>query len=309
MLHLIRNRLFFLALLLTSLFSCKNAETKKEKESELVAGTPVSVTTISKEPLLEYVDLNATSAFLIKSYVKANVNGYIQNVNIQPGIFVSAGQVLFTIKTKEAQNIGNTVNKLDPSFRFSGVNAIKAGTSGYITQLNHQQGDYVQDGEQLAVISDVGSFAFVLNLPYELRPYILSNKSVDVFLPDGTKLKGTVSASMPTVDPASQTQGYLIKVPAENIPENLIAKVRIVKSEKENIPSLPKSAILTNDVQSDFWVMKLIDSNTAVKVPVIKGMETKDRVEIKSPAFLPSDKVIVTGNYGLPDTAKVKIIP
>jgi multidrug efflux pump subunit AcrA (membrane-fusion protein) len=294
---------------MTSLFSCKNAETKKEVEPELVAGTPVNVTTISKEPLLEYVDLNATSAFLIKSYIKANVNGYIQNVNTQPGKFVSSGQVLFTIKTKEAQNIENAVNKLDPSFRFSGINNIKASASGYITQLNHQKGDYVQDGEQLAVISDVGSFAFVLNLPYELRPYISSNKSVDVFLPDGTKLKGTVSASMPTVDPASQTQGYVIKVPAENIPENLIAKVRIVKSEKENIPSLPKSAILTNDVQSDFWVMKLIDSNTAVKVPVIKGLETKDRVEIVSPVFSPSDKILIKGNYGLPDTAKVNVIP
>ncbi len=307
--YLIRNRLFFLILLMTSLFSCKNAETKKEVEPELVAGTPVNVTTISKEPLLEYVDLNATSAFLIKSYIKANVNGYIQNVNTQPGKFVSSGQVLFTIKTKEAQNIENAVNKLDPSFRFSGINNIKASASGYITQLNHQKGDYVQDGEQLAVISDVGSFAFVLNLPYELRPYISSNKSVDVFLPDGTKLKGTVSASMPTVDPASQTQGYVIKVPAENIPENLIAKVRIVKSEKENIPSLPKSAILTNDVQSDFWVMKLIDSNTAVKVPVIKGLETKDRVEIVSPVFSPSDKILIKGNYGLPDTAKVNVIP
>ena len=53
--------------------------------------------------------------------------------------------------------------------------------------------------------------------------------------------------------------------------------------------------------------MKMIDSITAVKVAVIKGMETKDRVEIVSPKFSPDDKILLTGNYGLPDTAKVKI--
>jgi hypothetical protein len=53
--------------------------------------------------------------------------------------------------------------------------------------------------------------------------------------------------------------------------------------------------------------MKLIDSATAVKVPVRKGIETKDRVEILEPVFSPGDKILVTGNYGLPDTAKVKV--
>ena len=54
--------------------------------------------------------------------------------------------------------------------------------------------------------------------------------------------------------------------------------------------------------------MKLIDSITAVKVPVKKGIETTDKVEILSPVLSDSDKILITGNYGLEDTAKVKII-
>ena len=56
------------------------------------------------------------------------------------------------------------------------------------------------------------------------------------------------------------------------------------------------------------WVMKMIDSVTAVKVPVVKGIETSDRVEILRPQFSPNDKILLTGNYGLPDTAKVIIM-
>ena len=301
---------WLICLLAIGICSCHGDVQKEEAvtEKQVMAGTPVTVTNISNEPLTEYIDLNATATFLQKSYVKANVNGYIETANVVIGKYVNAGQTLFTLKTKEAKSIGNAVNKLDPGFKFSGVNNIKASTGGYITLLSHQLGDYVQDGEQLAVISNENSFAFLLNLPYELKQYLPNNNSVELTLPDGTKLKGTVTASMPTVDPGSQTQSIVIKVPnSKTIPENLIAKVSIIKTNKENAFSLPKAAILTNDVQSDFWVMKMIDSNTAVKVPIKKGIETKDKVEILEPKFYPGDKILLTGNYGLPDTAKVKV--
>ena len=80
-----------------------------------------------------------------------------------------------------------------------------------------------------------------------------------------------------------------------------------MRSAKSGAQSLPRSAFLTDETESDFWVMKLIDSVTAVRVPVKKGIETKDRVEVISPTFSPADKIIVTGNYGLPDTAKVRV--
>ncbi|HEY4286036.1 MAG TPA: HlyD family efflux transporter periplasmic adaptor subunit [Puia sp.] len=272
------------------------------------ARTPVTVVTVSQSALTDYIELNAVSAFLQKSYVKANTNGYLQSADVYPGKKVAQGQVLFTLKTKEAQSIGNTIEKLDSSLRFNGVNVIRANQPGYLTQLNHQSGDYVQDGEQLAVISDRNSFVFLLNLPYELRPVVLGKKTVELLLPDGTKLTGAVGPVMPTVDSLSQTQNIVIRVPSAGvIPENLVAKVRIVRSSKSGAQSLPRSAFLTDETESDFWVMKLIDSATAVKVPVKKGIQTADRVEVLSPLFSPADKIIVTGNYGLPDTAKVRV--
>jgi len=296
---------------LVILASCKQgggAAAEEDPPQEAVQ-TPVTVTTVNIGPLAECIELNATSSFMQKNYVKANANGYLRSNFTQPGQYVNAGQVLFTITTKEAQSIGNAVNKLDSSFRFSGVNTIRAEGRGFITQLNHQAGDYVQDGEQLAVVSDLNSFAFLLDLPYELRPYIQGNKTVEVLLPDSEKLAGTISRSLPSVDPASQTQGLVIKVNASHpIPENLVAKVRIVKLFKGDAVSLPKAAVLADETQTNFWIMKMTDSVTAVKVPVTKGIETNDRVEIRTPPLTTADRILLTGNYGLADTAKVKII-
>ena len=306
------NNFIVLLLIFTYCISCKTKEENNVKETvgdAIDARTPVTVTFVNNEGLTDYIELNATSTFLQKSYVKAISTGYLQSLNTQIGKYVHAGDPLFTVKTKEAQSIGNTISQLDSSFKFTGVTTIKANSSGYITQLTHQGGDYVQDGEQVAVISNMNSFVFLLELPYELRPYVLNKKTVDLVLPDGEKLTGTIASTMPQMDAVSQTQNMVIQVNASHpIPENLIAKVHIIKAQKNNTFSLPKTAILTNETQSEFWVMKLIDSATAVKIPVQKGMETNERVEILSPSFARKDKILISGNYGLGDTAKVKVV-
>lgn len=291
------------------LFSCKNQPDPAAGAPEVAPGTPVTVTTISTGTLQDYIELNATSAFLLKSYVKATVNGYIQQINARLGDRVRRGQRLFTLKTKESEALGNTLARLDSAFRFSGIAEIAAPADGYITQLNFQAGDYVQDGEQIALISDASSAVFLLDMPYELRPYLPDQSSVSLRLPDGATLQGRITGAMPSVDPVAQTQSMVIRVNASRpLPENLIASVRIVKSTHANAVSLPKPALLTDETQSDFWVMKMLDDSTAVKVPVQKGIETPDRVEILRPRFSADERILLTGNYGLPDTAKVFII-
>ncbi len=303
-----KHYLYLLLLPVITIVSChsKSMETTTEEETEII--TPVTVTSINTDPMAEYIELNATSAFLQKAYVKASANGYIRSVNIQVNKMVSGSQTAFVLKTKEAQSIGNTINLLDTSFKFSGIINIKAGTTGYISELNHQAGDYVQEGEQLAVISDIRSFVFILNLPYELRPYVINKEYVELLLPDGKSLIGHISSATPVVDSASQTQNIILTVNDKTLPINLIAKVRIQKNAKSSAVSLPRQSVLSDETQTSFWVMKVADSTTAIKIPITKGMEINDRIEILAPPFSSLDKFLLTGNYGLADTAKIKII-
>jgi hypothetical protein len=71
---------------------------------------------------------------------------------------------------------------------------------------------------------------------------------------------------------------------------------------------LPKSAVLSDETETDFWIMKMINANTAIKVPIQKGIQTEDRIEILSPVLTREDKILLTGNYGVSDTIKVKVI-
>ncbi len=295
-------------LLIVLFTSCNNAAAPAGEEAAAEIVTPVTVTSINFQPMQEFIDLNATATYLQKWTIRANATGYLQSANVRLNQFVSAGQSLYTIKTKEAASIGNAINILDSSFHFSGVNRIKANGGGFVSQLDHQNGDYVQDGEQLAIITDTKSFVFVLNLPYELRPYILNKKTLQMVLPDGEKLLATISGNLPTMDAAAQTQSVLLKVNASHqLPENLVAKVRLIKDAKGTANALPRSAVLSDETQTEYWVMKMIDSSTAIKVPVTTGIQTDSSIEIISPIFSPNDKILLTGNYGLGDTARVVV--
>ena len=182
-------------------FGCGSKPVEPADAEPTKIGTPVECATIEIGPLREVAELNATASFLQKSKVSATANGFLSGPEIRLGQFVRAGDVLFTLKNKEAASLGNLIDAVDTSFHLKKSLEIRANKSGFIAQLDHQAGDYVQDGEQLATISEASSFAFVLDLPFELRRFLPQNRSVELVLPDQTRLRATVESAMPMVDP------------------------------------------------------------------------------------------------------------
>ena len=277
------------------------------EEAVIVAKTPVTITSVEVEPMSEVIELNAHTTFLKKNSVKANVSGHIESIDLNPGDRVEKGQVLLTLKTKESAALEGYVPS-DTSMRFRGVIKVKAPKSGIISSVLHQNGDNVMEGDELVVIAEQNSMVFLLEVPYELNQVVSKNRSCKISLSDNREFEGTISTRLPVMDAQSQTVSYIVNMKGNvALPENLIAKVRIVKTEKGNASVLPKGAILANETQSEFWVMKLINDTMAVKVDIKKGLENSEKVEITSPSFLKTDRFLLDGNYGLPDTAIVKI--
>ena len=300
---------YIVIIALSVLFTnCKsNKETTDEEASK--ATTPVTVTSVQITSIGEAITLNAVSAFHQKNMVKATVGGYIEKVFVKIGDIVPAGKVLYTLKTKEADALGNMAVK-DSTFHFKGMMVIKAPSSGIITELTKTSNDYVADGEQLCVISQQNSFVFELSVPFEQNKYVHVGQSCSLLLPDSTFVVGTINSKLATVDAVAQTQVYVIKPNANRyLPENLVATVEITKNGKQHAQVVDKNCVLTNETVDSFWVMKLINDSTAVKVPIVKGISTDTRVEILLPKFGKEDRLLNSGNYGLPDTAYVKITP
>ena len=298
--------LSFIALMALGFSACRNS-TESNEGANSETKTPVTITRIEQLTMQENVILSATSSYLKKNQVRATVTGYIQKTFANVGAVVEAGQPLFYLRTKEAEALGN-FRLGDSSLMVNGLITIKAPNSGILTEVNKFAGDYFADGDVLAVVAQQSSLVFLLNVPYELKKYALPGKACTVILPDSTRLDGRISRQLSTVDPISQTLPCEVQVLLKKpLPENLIASVLLIKNQKPNTQVVDKSSILSDETMENFWVMKLINDTTAVKVPVVRGISSESKTEIISPFFSESDRILLTGQYGLPDTAFVKI--
>lgn len=279
---------------------------REPAETEIRPKAPVTVVPYRIGNMTEFEEFSATSAFLVKSTVQSPVNGYVEKSPINPGDRVVKNQVLFVLRTKEAEALKRDTSA---TMTFSGLIRVKASIEGVIASLDHPAGDYVEEGNPLCTIVLPESLVFLLDVPFEMQSYIHTGNTCTLLLPGDKKVQAVITSILPTMSAASQTQRVIVRpVSFSFLPENLIARVDIVKSNRIHTVILPKSCILSDEVMKNFWVMKMINDSTAVKIPVSTGLVSGDSIEILSPQFLPADRFLSSGNYGLSDTATVKVL-
>ncbi|MGI4863322.1 MAG: efflux RND transporter periplasmic adaptor subunit [Janthinobacterium lividum] len=300
---------YLLSLLSLLLAACHGAAPADD-----AAGPPpraqVQAVTVQTQSLTQYRTFPATSTYPRKSTVTAPVAGYVTGVKVRLGDRVRAGQVLFSLETKERRALGNDVERIDPSLKGFGLVSVTAPSAGIVSVLNIQQaGDYLLEGTPLCTVAESSQLVFQLNLPYEYHALAQGNPSCTIVLPDSTRLQGTVLAPLASVSPG-QSEVYLVRPinPKGVIPENLIVQVRLTQTKRPNAQTLPTPCVLADETLHHFWVMKLVNDSTAIKIPVTLGVQQPDETEIKSPIFGPQDRILSAGNYGLADTAKVKVV-
>lgn len=280
-----------------------------EEEEVQQPKVPVEVTTVSRGSVSDNLELFATTVYLNRNTVTAPIPAYITAVHVKIGDKVSPGQLLYELESKERRALGNTPVQFDSSIAGYGKIKVRATGSGIISAIDRQQaGDYVLEGTSLCTIAQSSAMAFQVNVPFEFVPYTKAGKPCTVVLPDNTRHSAVFTTPLAAMNVSAQTQSILAKTAEPLVlPEGLIAKVLVSKGGANSNQILPKAAVLSDEMMQHFWVMKLANDSTAVKVPVTVGNKNKNEIEIVAPQFTANDRILTNGNYGLPDTALVAV--
>jgi len=300
--------LLFYAYLLIIFTSC-GSKKKVEEEKTTSVKTAVTVIQSGTQNFSDYLQLNGSTHFQKKMVVRANITGYIVAMPWKVGNHIKSGSLFCTIKTKEQDALKN-IDSREPSLQqFQTPIKVMTSASGNFTAINYSKGDFVNEGDVLATITDPSSLVLLVNVPYEYHRFVYKGRSCLVKFPDGKNIAAIIQEEIPFVDSATQTQSYLIRIPGNQVlPENLNLIVQIPVKQKISATALPLEAIQTNETQDKFWVMKMINDSIAVKVPVTVGLQKDSMREILTGLGM-MDKIIVKGAYGLADSSLVRIEP
>ena len=298
---------FYILLFSIFLIACKTIPT--EEETSIAPKSPVQISSIRIGEIDDNLLLSATTVYLNRNVITAEIPAFITKVNIHLGDKIIKGQVLYELQTKESKALGKQSFNIDTSITNIGIIKVYAPASGVISTFDKQQtGDYVLEGTQLCTIAESNDLAFQINVPFEFTQFTKVGTHCTITLPDNSVHTAIITTPLSAMNSLAQTQTILAKCKESLfLPENLIVKIQVIKNMKGNKQIVAKPCVLSDEMMQEFWVMKLINDSTAVKVAVIIGNKNDKEIEINSPQFNSNDRIIINGNYGLTDTASVKI--
>lgn len=295
-------------LFIATIYSC-SSNTVTEQTENIISKATVEVVSPKKGNINNYLSLFAQTMYLKKNQINAPIAGYISKTNIYLGKKVKKGDVLYVLETKERVTLKSKGQALDSALTNFGLILIKATDNGVISTFDKQQiGDYILEGTLMCTLAENNSLAFKIDVPFENLNLVKITPDFIIELPDKKQIPARITTYLTTVNNLNQTQAVMSK--AKNgisLPENLLVKALFPISQNDSTQILPRSAIQTDELMTQFWVMKLINDSTAVKTFVTTGMKDDNQIEIISPVFDLSDQIISKGAYGLEDTSFVQI--
>ncbi|HKZ66588.1 MAG TPA: efflux RND transporter periplasmic adaptor subunit, partial [Chitinophagaceae bacterium] len=188
------------------------------------------------------------------------------------------------------------IDELAKNKKTSATTAFFSAASGYITSLEKYEGDYVPEGGMIVRLANLSSLWAEAQVYSSQLSEIDRNGTATVQLPDlGKEVKGRIEFVNPEIDP--ETRINLIRVsvsnPGNQLKPGMPAYV-VLKNRQRNSLTLPINAVIRSEKHSMVWIE--IDKNTFKNVMVETGLESNDRIEIRS-GLKEGDVVVTSGAY------------
>lgn len=267
--------------------------------------------------------------------VSARVSGRIEKLFFKKtGDYVSKGAPLYEIYSEELNNakqeyllalqkkqtLGNSIidfddviaaakNKLmlwgmsEQQINHLDKNSLNTRTtffstaSGYITQLDLQEGDYVSEGGSIVKLAGLSTLWVEAQVYATQLSQINNAKEVMVEIPDipGMKIPGKITFQNPELNTAARINLIRISIPnKDNQLKPGMSAYITVKTGGSNALFLPSDAVLRDGKMAMVWLQTA--QNKFKSVMVETGVESGNMIEIKS-GIHQNDEVVISGAY------------
>ncbi len=223
------------------------------------------------------------------SILSSRIAGKIIESVVHKGDFVKMGDVMLRIESRQPG---------DPP----PVIELKAPADGIVIRSDGHLGAAVEPDKELMEILDITNVWAVAHVPQHQAAILKEGLTARIRIPAlGIEEKSSTFLRLNTdEEPNPSTLNAIFELPNPDtkLRPGMRAEISLIASKRENVLSIPRAA-LQGDRSNRFLFIKDYElKNAFVRVPVVIGEATDERVEIKSGLF-PGDEVVVKGSYAL----------
>ena len=294
-----------LVFIVVAVWGCGNSQ-QQDGGDEPVTVAQVQVTHVSFKTLADTLTVNGRVMEGQQFTVRAPVTGYVTKLWVRAGQQVRTGQRLFSVRTREQTALAQDTtgsNLPKPS-----AVVVKAPVDGQVSDISTGEGVYAAEGSAMATLNSRNNLYTEIFVPARWNNSIQQGDSALVLWADGRTEWAKVGSRLAQADSQSQSVMFMISNISTNrlLPgERLTVRIPVNKVVNEQV--LPREAVLSDESMSSWWVMKMVNDSIAIRVPVTPGIASGNWMAVPKPRFLKDDRILVQGNYGLADTARVQV--
>ena len=243
------------------------------------------------EPLMEVYSEELNNA-------KQEYSLALERRKVLDNSLIDFDQVIKSAKTKLLL-WGMSENEIDAIPKNNKTNlttTVYSNESGYITELNVQEGEYITEGGTIIQLADLSTLWAEAQVYTSQFSQLNSNSIVTVQLPDiGKEVKGKFEFVNPEISPDKRINLIRITIPnpGNQLKPGMSAYV-LLKGGQRNVLSLPVGAVLRDGKGATVWIQT--GKNTFKNKMVTVGMESGDRIEITS-GLSQGEAVVTRGAY------------
>ncbi|MEO8910949.1 MAG: HlyD family efflux transporter periplasmic adaptor subunit [Gemmatimonadaceae bacterium] len=190
---------------------------------------------------------------------------------------------------------------------------LRAPRAGVIISRGSSEGDLVSQGDSILTIASAGSIVFVARIAQADLAQVRLGQRANVTLPGQlAPVPGVVHGLLPADTSSIMTVPVRIdfstNLQTAGVPvqTGLFGTAEIIVGERLAVPIVPAAAILRDDISGISRIALVTAAGLAHWVNVTTGASQSGNIEIKYPALTPGQRVIVSGQVGLPDGSKVR---
>lgn len=307
-----------------------DSATKATTAVDSLAATPVHMTTVQRGNIAITVTGPGRTDALDLQKIRAPFTGILTLLRAAAGDRVGAGQVVAAVinQPSQAALIGAEAmlrSASTPAQRSDAERALvlakqnlvatqlTAPRAGVVVSRGASQGDLVSQGDSILTIASAGSIVFVARIAQGDLAQVRLGQRANVNLPGQIgAVPGLVHGLLPAdtnnvmTVPVRIDFSTNLQTAGAPIQTGLFGTVEIIVGERVGVSIVPTTAILRDDISGVSRVALVTSSGLAHWVNVTTGATQGTNVEIKYPALTPGQRVIVSGQVGLPEGSKVR---
>lgn len=298
--------------------------------TDSTAATPVHMIAVEHGNIAIAVTGPGRTDALDLQKIRAPFTGTLTVLRIAVGDRVGAGQVVAAVvnQPSEAALIGAEAmlrGASTPTQRSDAERALvlarqnlvatqlRAPRAGVVVSRGASEGDLVSQGDSILTIASTGSIVFVARIAQSDLARVRFGQRANVNLPGQVAaVSGVVHGLLPAdtnnvmTVPVRIDFSTALQTAGAPIQTGLFGTVEIMVGERFAVPIVPAAAVLRDDISGISRVALVTATGLAHWVNVTTGATQGGKIEIISPTLTPGQRVIVSGQVGLPEGSRVR---